>query len=63
MKVDNDQLSINHTVFEFPLDWKALKKCFGEHSEIKSNGIYWKHIGISMHPHGEMVVMPFICNC
>ncbi|WP_282088862.1 DUF6892 domain-containing protein [Aquimarina algiphila] len=53
IRIENDQLSIDENVLEFPMDWKELKKCFGEPTEIKRNGIYWKDIGISTNPHGN----------
>ncbi|WP_167571713.1 hypothetical protein [Aquimarina algiphila] len=39
IRIQNDQLSIDENVLEFPMDWKELKKCFGEPTEIKRNGI------------------------
>ncbi|PKV48856.1 hypothetical protein ATE84_0870 [Aquimarina sp. MAR_2010_214] len=53
IKIENNEFSIDENVFEFPVDWKELKKCFGEPTEIKTNEIYWKDIGISTNPHGN----------
>ncbi|GAA3521532.1 hypothetical protein GCM10022393_39910 [Aquimarina addita] len=53
IKVENDKLYIKENNLELPVDWKKLKKWFGEPTEIKRNGIYWKYIGISTNPHGN----------
>lgn len=53
IKIDNNKLSINEIILEFPLNWKELKKCFGEPTDIKRNGVYWKELGISTNPHGN----------
>lgn len=53
IKIDNDTLYINENIINLPIDWKELRKCLGEPSEIKKNGIYWKDLGISVNPHGN----------
>lgn len=53
IKIDNNKLSINEIILELPMDWEEFKKCFGEPTDIKRNGIYWKELGISTNPHGN----------
>jgi len=53
IKIDFDKLSINDHIVNLPIDWQELKKYFGEPTEIKKNGIYWKEIGISTNPNGN----------
>ncbi|AXT52933.1 hypothetical protein D1818_19690 [Aquimarina sp. BL5] len=53
IKIDNNKLSINEIILELPMDWKEFKKCFGEPTDIKKNGIYWKELGISTNPYGN----------
>ncbi|MGC1515581.1 MAG: hypothetical protein WA810_08375, partial [Maribacter sp.] len=53
LNIENDEFSINGNRIEFPVDWHELKSCFGEPTDIKRNGVYWKELGISTNPHGN----------
>lgn len=53
IEINNNQLFINKEVVELPIEWKELKRYFGEPSDVKSNEIYWRTIGVSTSPQGN----------
>lgn len=53
IRIDKDTLSINDSIVPLPADWTILKQYFGDPSEVKRDGIYWKDFGISTNLHGN----------